>query len=347
MIYSIFSLLLLFLFSALLTFFYIHYAQRKKWLDIPNQRSSHTEQTPRGGGIVFITLWSFATLIASFQHLISLQQSIALLPGTLLIALVGFYDDRLSLSATHRAFWYFLTAAISLVALRGFPHVILNQDLIIPLSGFGSVLALLAIVWSINLFNFMDGTDGVAAMEALFVLGVGGFFLWQAGGQGLAWITWLLAICVLGFFIWNKPPAKLFMGDVGSTSLGFVIMVLAIIGENQYKIPASLWCMTYGLFIFDTTITLIRRLFAKHKWYEAHRLHAYQRLYQWGWSHSKIVWAVVGVNSVLAGLAITGFYFPRLLLSLLLVAIGFLSYLYLQVERIYPMTLHANQEKNA
>jgi glycosyltransferase WbpL len=336
----------LFLCSALLTFAYIHYAQRKNWLDLPSQRGSHTKPTPRGGGLVFVGLWLITVVISVSLHLITWRQMMALLPGTMIVAIVGFYDDRFSLAVKYRTLWYLLAAIISLGAVGGISHISIGQDFIVPLGWLGSVLAVLAVLWSTNLFNFMDGIDGIAAVEALFLLGVGGFFLWQAGGQGLAFVTWSLVAYVLGFLFWNKPPAKLFMGDVGSVTLGFIVIVVAFIGETQYQVPAILWIMIYGAFIFDTTITLLRRFLAKHKWYEPHRLHAYQRLHQAGLSHGKVVWIFTGVNSLLSALAIAGFYFPHGLFisALLVLEISLLTWLYIKLERIKPMELHSDKK---
>lgn len=328
--------------SVLLTFSYIRYAQRKNWLDLPTKlNSSHTIATPRGGGLVFIGLWVVAVVVITMLHWITWRQMIILLPGLVIVSLVGFYDDRFSLAAKYRILWYLLAALISLWGLGGISGFSLGRDFIVPVSWFGSVIAILAVTWSINLFNFMDGLDGIAAIEALFLLGVGGFFLWQAGGQGLAITAWMLMAGVLGFLVWNKPPAKLFMGDVGSAALGFIVIVLALIGETQYGVPSILWFIIYSAFIFDTTITLLRRFLAKHNLYVPHRLHAYQRLHQSGWSHGKICWGLVGVNILLSALAITGFYFSHwlFLLLLLVLAFTFLTCLYIKIERMKPMAL--------
>lgn len=221
--------------------------------------------------------------------------------------------------------------------MGGLDQLMIGKILVLPLPWIGGILAILAIVWSTNLFNFMDGTDGIAAMEAIFVLGIGGFFLWNAQAAGMAMITWVLGTSVAGFLIWNKPRAKLFMGDVGSATLGFIIMVLAFYGEKQYGVPALLWVILYAAFIFDATVTLFRRLLAGEKGYQAHRLHAYQRLHQAGWSHAQVLWAYSGINVILAGLALFAFYHREWLLGSLLIAVLILVCLYVIVERFRPM----------
>lgn len=333
----IFSLIIFFTLSVTLTYFYIRYAWRKNWLDTPNTRSSHSKSTPRGGGLIFITLWIIAILLGFFFHTLSAQQIIILLPGTLCVAITGFCDDRYHLCARWRACIYLIAAIYSVIALGGFTHLMINEKIILSLGVYGTIFAVLAVFWSINLFNFMDGLDGIAATEAILTLSVGGFFIAQAGGQTLALDAWILATCVAGFLVWNKPPAKIFMGDVGSTSLGFVIMILALWGEKQYHVPALLWFILYGVFLVDTTLTLCRRLLAKEPIYSAHRLHAYQRLQQMGFSHKNVWLMISGINILLALLAIAGFYHPAYLLLCALIAVGILLVFYVWTECRKPM----------
>lgn len=331
--------LLLFLFfsvSTLLTYFYLSLASKKNWVDIPNQRSSHAVTTPRGGGVVFVSLWLFSAIVGLFFYTQNIVQIMALILGAIIVSMTAFYDDRVSLSAKYRILAYFIGALIVVIGLHGFAQLQLGS-FILPLGWFGSLLAILAIVWSINLFNFMDGIDGIAGVEALFVLGVGGFFLWQAGGHDLAILAWTLIALVSGFLVWNKPPAKLFMGDVGSATLGFIIIGLALLGEKLYGVPLLLWLILYGVFWFDTTLTLMRRLYAGEKWYEAHRLHAYQRLHQAGWSHARVLLLVIGQNTCLVLLALMGFYFRHFIPLCFLLALGLLSMGYFWVERKNPM----------
>lgn len=333
----LFIIIIIFILSGLLSFAYIFYAQKNNFLDIPNHRSSHTRITPRGGGSVFISLWVLFFFIAAIFKLCSWNDVLIFIPGTLVVAVTGYLDDRLHLSAKYRALFYFIAAILTLIVMGGFQQLILTANGYLPLPWIGSILAAFILVWSINLFNFMDGIDGIAAIESLFVLGVGGFFFWASHGEDLALLAWWLAASVAGFLLWNKPPAKLFMGDVGSASLGFIIMVFALVGERKYHIPLLLWVIVYGVFIFDATITLLRRILAKEKWYEAHRSHAYQRLHQFGFSHGKVDKWVILTNILLSCLAIIGFYHHSLILWLLLSAVVLLGGLYLKIEKLKPM----------
>lgn len=327
----------LFLLSVLLTYGYMRYAQRQQWLDIPNVRSSHTTLTPRGGGLVFVALWLMAGMVALWQQLLSPIEAMVLFPGAIMVASIAFCDDRYTISSKWRAAVYFLAAIASVITLGGFPQLILTTHWVIEWHWLGWVIAILAIMWSINLFNFMDGLDGIAAVEALFTLGGGGFFIYQAGAYGMGIAAWMLAVCIAGFLVWNKPPARVFMGDVGSATIGFVIMVLALAGERWYQVPILLWFMLYAVFIVDATVTLLRRLYARQPIYQAHRLHAYQRLHQAGFSHGKVVLCVIVLNSILMCLAVVGFYYRDLVPVLALVGFGIVLGGYIRVEKIKPM----------
>lgn len=331
-------MLILFLLSALFCGIYIFYAHKLRWLDVPNHRSAHTISTPRGGGVVFVGLWLLSIIFAYSLQLIPFHFLLTLLPGTLLVALVGFLDDRYSLSAKYRALAYSIAALLSAYFLGGLPHIIVTQHSILPLGSMGFLFAVIAILWSTNLFNFMDGMDGVAAVEALFVLGLGGVFLFISGGTQLALLAFLLAASVAGFLIWNRPRAKLFMGDAGSASLGFVIMIMAILGEQHYQVPILVWMILYAAFWFDTTITLIRRIRRGEKWYESHCSHAYQRLHQAGWSHKRVLVGLVLVNCILSILAIGAFIYQNLMILMLLLSIIMLWIVYRKIDKIYPMT---------
>lgn len=336
-------ILALFFLSALLSYMYIFYAHRKNLLDIPNQRSSHSQMTPRGGGFVFIGLWLLTTIVLITTGFLPPTQTFSLVLGTMIVAGVAYWDDHQSLSAKTRVIAYFLAAFIVVINLGGVDHLIVGQNLVLPLGWLGSILSVLAIVWSTNLFNFMDGMDGIAATESLFVLGVGGFLLWHSNGKDLALLSWLLAIGVAGFLVWNKPPAKLFMGDVGSASLGFIIMVLALEGEKRYGVPLLLWLILYSAFLFDATFTLTRRILAKQRWYEAHCLHAYQRLHQSGWTHGQVLSGLVVVNLVLSFVAVGCFYWRPLMLGGLLMALLLLGYFYVRIEGRRPMFIWRKQ----
>ena len=335
-------LFILFITSFILIGCFRIYALHKNLLDKPNHRSSHTVTTPRGAGIVFMILWLIFVGSSYLFGYVKLEQLLVLLPGSVLISVIGYLDDHDNVSAKWRLTIQFIVAIVSLIALGSFSHIQFGQH-IIYLGWFGSVLAAIAIIWSINLYNFMDGIDGIAAIEALFVFGIGGFLLWLAGGQELAILIWGMGAIVAGFLLWNFPPAKIFMGDSGSALLGFLAVIFSLMGTVFYKIPVLLWVILYGLFWFDASVTLIRRIFYREIWYKAHRLHAYQRLQLQGWSHGKILVGVIIINVLLSGLTIWADYSPNYLLAALSIALIILLLSYLLVERAQPM--YKSEEK--
>lgn len=337
-------LITLFVLSLILSYLYIGYAHRRELLDIPNSRSAHSEVTPRGGGLVFIGLWLLACSAAMPFHFWTANAALVFFPGLLLTALIGFRDDHQHVPARWRALVHFAAAMMSVYAIGGF-KVIDFGSFSLNLGVMGDILAVLVTVWSINLFNFMDGSDGLAGSQAIIVLCCGGSMLWWAGGHDLALAAFAVAACVAGFLCWNWPPAKLFMGDVGSASLGFLVIVFAMAGEKWYGVPGLLWSIPYGVFIFDATLTLIRRVAANERWYEPHRLHAFQRLYEIGWSHKRILLAYVAVNLLLAGFALIAYFNRELLVWMILLTVLLLALLYLIIERHSPMYSKNNMEK--
>jgi Fuc2NAc and GlcNAc transferase len=330
----IISYFLLFLIAMLWIKYFQRYAVKKNLLDHPNTRSSHTEAKPRGGGLVFASLGSLYAILLVALGLLPIQLAITLCPSALCIAALGYLDDRLQLAARWRFSIQLLAATTTVLLLGGLPYLDLTY-FSIHLGLIGYLLAAFILLWSTNLFNFMDGTDGIASVEAISVLGIGGLFLWQAGGQGLALLSWGIAASVAGFLCWNWPPAKVFMGDVGSTFLGFMIAGLALLAKVYYHVPILLWFMLYAVFCVDTTLTLTRRILTGQKWYESHCSHAYQRLHQIGWSHQRILLLVLGINILLAGLAIFSFSHPGWILELSAMSVIILGFLHWKTNSFY------------
>jgi Fuc2NAc and GlcNAc transferase len=220
----------------------------------------------------------------------------ALAGGGLAVAFVGFADDRRSLSAATRLTVHFAAALWALVWLGGLPPLRVGTHLV-SFGWSGYVFGALGIVWAVNLFNFMDGIDGIAASEAIFVALAGALLsvpLAASTSVGLAAVV-LAATCG-GFLLWNWPPAKIFLGDVGSGYLGYVIVVLAVAATRDNPIALWLWLILGGAFFVDATVTLLHRALRHERVQEAHRSHAYQWLARrWG-SHGKVTLATLGLN---------------------------------------------------
>jgi Fuc2NAc and GlcNAc transferase len=285
-----------FLLSALLTGVARRFALARGVLDVPNERSSHEAPTPRGGGAAIVLSAAAAWIALGLIGVVQAHIVIALLGGGLAIAAIGLLDDRFRLSARVRLSVHFAAAWWALVWLNGLPPVQVGEHVIV-FGWAGYLLAMPAIVWAVNLFNFMDGIDGIAASEAIFMV-CGGILLVLVndGGHPHPAIGLVFVAACCGFLLWNWPPAKIFMGDVGSGFLGYVIAVLAVIEAHESAVALLVWLMLGGVFFVDATVTLARRLLRGERLYEAHRTHLYQCLARRWRSHRRVTLAVLAVN---------------------------------------------------
>lgn len=275
-------ILLITLAAFLLTGLIRYYALKRNVLDIPNQRSSHSIPTPRGGGLAIVLAFMFAVLwLRSIQQLD--QRILALCGTTLLVAGIGFCDDHAPVPARWRFLTHLLTALLIVWLLGGFPLLLVPSPMdwalkrfVIDLSLAGYPLAVVLLVWFLNLFNFMDGTDGIAASESLFMsLALAGYSYYLDSTVFALCIG--LAAASSGFLVWNWPKAKIFMGDVGSGFLGLLLGVLILLAAQQAAVMLYCGLILFGIFIVDATYTLLVRMLSGQKWYDAHCSHTYQR----------------------------------------------------------------------
>jgi Fuc2NAc and GlcNAc transferase len=258
-----------------------------------NERSSHTTPTPHGGGIALCITWFIGLVYLYFMGQIESNLFYALLFGAV-ISIVSFFDDIYELSPKLRLIIQATVAIGGLYFLGGFETLTFGIfDIQNPI--FTNIFAFFMIIWFINLYNFLDGINGYAGSEAVF-LALAGFVLF--GGNHFL----VLTVAVLGFLYWNWNKAKIFMGDVGSTLLGYNIAIFTIYYANQEATNFWLWIILFGLFWFDATLTLIRRKLNKEKLSQAHKKHAYQRLTQSGWSHFKVTNYSISINLILFGI---------------------------------------------
>lgn len=332
----VFYYLFLLIISILATGLFCRYAKQKGLVDIPNHRSSHVIVTPRGGGFVFIGIWLCCCLLAVALHWITWRISLALIPTTLLIATISYIDDHRHISAKVR-FLFQSLAAIIVITVFGLNTQLQFGFFAIAITWLVIPFLFVLILWSINLFNFMDGMDGIASVEAIFIFSVGGWLIFCQHGQKLAYLLWALVILLVGFLIWNKPKAKIFMGDVGSACLGFLVLVTGVIAQTDYQLPFVIWLMLYGVFLFDASLTLIRRVLRREKWYQAHKQHAYQRLHQAGWSHAKVLLGLIIINCIIVCLVMLAYYFQQMIAIFIVLECLILLLVYYFVEKKKPM----------
>jgi Fuc2NAc and GlcNAc transferase len=285
----------LFILSALLTYAVLHWARRRGQLDIPNDRSSHTQPTPRGGGlaIVLISFIGWVLLYAAGE--LDAALLLALLPGGMAIAAVGFVDDRRSVLPIVRFAVHAVSAAVAVYILQGLGPIQWGGEAV-SLGVAGALLAVIGIVWSINLFNFMDGIDGLAGGQAAFMGGASTALVFLADNPvQVSGASVILAAASLGFLVFNWSPARIFMGDVGSGFVGFVIAVLAVAAVRTDPLALWVWVVLGALFIADATVTLLRRLARREPLHHAHRSHAYQHLSR-RWGHQRVALAFLAAN---------------------------------------------------
>lgn len=255
----------------------IAYAHRRGMMDLPGQRRSHTIPTPRGGGIGIVVA-ALLTMPASLVCLPGAMPPVvvtALTAGTVLVAAVGWWDDHRSLPILPRFGIQLLSAGLLAAAMAS------NG-----MAWWWVPVLVLAGGWSINLHNFMDGIDGLLAQQIMFVA-LGLALLAQAAGQpALSTSSTCLAAAAAGFWYFNRPRARIFMGDVGSGTMGFLVFALSALLwrlDGHLLWPALILSSS---FVADATLTLVQRMVSGRRWYTAHREHLYQWLVRSGFTHA-------------------------------------------------------------
>lgn len=265
-----------------------HYLLAKGIVDTPNERSMHEGQVPRGGGIVIVTMLAVVLLwlsISSARPMLFL----GLWLTVLLWSGLSWWDDKHNLSPKLRLLLQLTFTMLGVSAFGWVDNVQLSADLRIPLAWFGFVLTFVGMLWLANLYNFMDGMDGFAAAQTIIASLTLSFWFWAMGDLEIALVCLVLAGASYGFLIWNWRPAKIFMGDVGSITLGAFFASLIIIGTSRFDIPVISMVMLFGVFVVDASITILRRISKREKFWLPHRQHYYQRLGLAGMAHDKIV----------------------------------------------------------
>lgn len=280
------------LLSAALCGLYLPLARRFQLLDRPNERSSHRRPTPHGGGTPLLLAFALGVVLAGTWHAPWAVTYRVLSGSALLLMLLGAVDDLRGLSVTLR------------MTLYGLSCLLLSIWLLRPLDA-GALLPVLVamwtliLLWSLNLYNFMDGIDGIAATQCVLACGSAALLAWVGNGEGAyALFCLLLAAAHLGFLLWNWPPARLFMGDAGSVPTGYLMAALAMVGWIQGQLNPLCWLILAAVFVTDATWTLLWRMASGQPFTRPHRLHAYQRLSRhWG-SHLAVDMVLIGLNAL-------------------------------------------------
>lgn len=285
-----------FLVSMLLTGVIRQVALARGVLDVPNSRSSHVLPTPRGGGLAIVLTVLLAIAVMHARGGLPEAVAAVLLVGGTIVALIGFVDDLRSVSALARLAVQFAAFSWCVWSLGPLPPV--NFGFAVWNLGIaGSVVAVIFLVWFLNLYNFMDGIDGIAGAEVISVTAFAAVLvIWQDGEPSTVSLFLVVAASVAGFLIWNWPPARIFMGDAGSGFLGFCVGAIAWETIVRGRFSIWIWLILFACFIVDATVTLLRRWLRGARLAEAHRSHTYQRLSRRYRSHLKVTLGTLFVN---------------------------------------------------
>ncbi|MEM0954380.1 MAG: glycosyltransferase family 4 protein [Pseudomonadota bacterium] len=271
--------------SALVSLVLAWLVRKRAVLDVPNDRSAHRSPVPTGGGIgIFIATGLVVLALVWGKH--GWPHPYPLLLGlALLLMLSGWADDRLNLPVALRLSLYVMVCAVAVLRLL--------PDQSVWVWG----MALLYSLWMVNLFNFMDGIDGIAASQAAFVLLASACLSWALGGEpAFHLFCSVVAGACLGFLYWNWAPARLFMGDAGSVPLGFLLAALALWGEASGSLPLATSLLLSAVFISDTSYTLACRALRRERITQAHSQHLYQRLSRYWGRHDRVVLLMLAYN---------------------------------------------------
>ena len=326
-----------FLSTVIFIYGYIYIATSKEIVDIPNERSSHIGKIPRGAGLILFSVWLL------FYYLLDapLPNFLYIFPSLSVITLLGFLDDLKDLPSKLRFVIQIICATQFIYVLGLITNLQLGTYLTVPFLQFATPFLIISVAWSINLFNFMDGIDGIAAIEAIYFFSVGALIHFMNGSYDWFLMSCLIISILFGFLLFNWPRAKIFMGDSGSYFLGFSIAVYSIVSTVYYDIPLFIWLIIYGVFWFDATVTLFRRVFLKESWHSPHNSHAYQRLQVVGWTHRDILSGVVFINTILSFFAVLS-YFLSLVEWAFGISLCLLTCIYVFIERLIPMSRSKN-----
>lgn len=321
--------IVVFLCSFLMTRWLIPQLIRKNWVDHPNQRSSHSQPTPRGGGIAVAgSFFLGITGLFIFFPSASFPGPLFFI-GLLLIIITSLIDDKFNLSPFYRFLLHALAACLVMYETGGFTHFPLPEPFDFNLAWLGIPLTLFWILAVINIYNFLDGIDGYAGTQAI----LGGMGLMVLDWGGIGFYTGILLIAsTLGLLVFNWHPAKIFLGDIGSVFYGYIFATIPLYLTNMpvhlghFFIIIMLW-----FFLSDGAYTIIARLFKKEKIWEAHRSHLYQKLVIAGIPHHNVVISVMGSAFLLVSLALFIYYFlPEYLIAVFVMAI-LLFFIYLWI----------------
>ncbi|MEE9411664.1 MAG: glycosyltransferase family 4 protein [Methylococcales bacterium] len=294
--------LIVFLSSWGIMWYLTHPASSYRPLDYPNARSLHQSPVPRSGGLAILA--GIVIGFACWAWMVPFYQNSWWLLGIPLIAVVSFIDDKAAIHPLVRLIAHLLAALLLVPSgLVSESMLVISLSLQLP-TWMAMLVSIVSIVWMINLYNFMDGIDGLAGGMSIIGFGVLSILGFHAGQSLYAGLCLIVVAATFGFLLFNFPPARIFMGDVGSSLLGYLAAIFIFWGQNERIFPFWIAILVFSPFIVDASVTLLKRIVRVEKIWEAHREHYYQRLILLGWSHRRTALAEYSLM-LMAGISAT------------------------------------------
>ena len=284
--------------TFLLSWVFYKYGQIDNLFNVPNSRSSHAIPILGGGGIVIIFVLSISIFLLESFGSINFYIYKGLLFCSIVVGFIGFIDDIRNVSPLFRLFIHLAVALLGVYLIGGFNEVLILGHML-HLGWFGFILAIFYSVWMLNLYNFMDGIDGIASIQAItvcIIFSIINFTLFPEFEPELGKVYLLLASCLLGFLPFNFPKARIFLGDTGSGFLGIILAFLSIESTSQQPLNFWIFLILMSVFIVDATFTLFWRIYHNEVIYEAHSKHAYQSAARLFNSHVRVSLSILVIN---------------------------------------------------
>lgn len=330
LLYGASIFILIFLVSIFLTRKIIYFATQKNILDHPGSRSLHETPTPRGGGISIVVLVLIALISLWIGEYISNREVIAFMTSGILVFVTGLLDDIKTLPTLAKGISYFAAAVLGVFMLNS--AVPTESSLgVINILFFSIVIA-----WLINLYNFMDGSDGLAGLQTILVSLSICITAYLSGVSFLFYLMIIIAASTLGFLYYNYPPAKIFMGDAGSCFIGLIFGLNAFYCYVNNFIPIEIWLILLSVFVCDASLTLLMRFFVGKKWYEAHREHAYQKVVLMMNSHKDLLLVLMAIYVLLIlPILVLTVYFEPYSWLFVMVCYGILAVIWILIQIKY------------
>lgn len=277
-----------FVIGYVLTYYFATPGAKLRIIDHPNERSLHARPTPRTGGIAILLGIVVGSVLMAMT--LGIEQGMLWIGSAgVAVAVISFFDDMFGLSATARLLTHTMLAIVLVTVGLDIEQLSLPGFTIPWAQWLGMIITVGYLVWMINLYNFMDGMDGFAGGMTVIGFGVLGLVGWMEAEWWFSIASWSIAASALGFLVWNFPPARIFLGDAGSSTLGFLVAAFTVWADQQEVVPIWISILVFSPFIVDATVTLVRRIIRREPIWEAHRSHYYQRLALRGWGHRRTV----------------------------------------------------------